>query len=690
MKGEAKKLVAILSEGDTAFVIPIYQRNYDWKQSNCDQLFSDLVELHKSGKGSHFFGSIVSSTNPMGERIIIDGQQRITTISLLLIALVNAYNEGMVKADNPKLTSKIFTRYLTDEYKPDVRKVRLKPILKDMEAFDALLYNKKKTVETSNVTRNYNFLYDKIKKSGLKLDNLLGAVEKLEVIDIKLDNNDDPQLIFESLNSTGLDLSEADKIRNYLLMSLSQKEQDDMYERYWNPIEENTEYEPSSFVRYYLTMKCRREIYEKKIYFEFKDYCQKVMEGKIAVLKDMHHYAKIYHNIIKAQMGDMRLDRKLTELNVLNFTVAYPFYMAFFDYANKKGMTQEDKYEVIDLMENFFIRRIIRKMPSNALNKIFATLHGDVLRLIGEFNREGTQYIDVLKYYLLARGGSASFPNDTEIQEEFPNREVYKLPLRQRLFLFERLENRDSNERHDVVSLINKKEISIEHIMPQNLSNDWKKDLGPDWQRIHQQYLHTLANLTLTGYNSEYSNFSFIKKRDMEKGFNDSVFRLNSFVKTCDKWTEEELLARQKELLNVFLKLWPMPKTGFKLPEKPADTVSLDDEDYDFRNKKLIAYTYRGARQTVQSWKMMLVNICAQVAQENRSAVEWLCANKKLNFTNEDNGRSIEKIGSNLYVETNSSTDSKINMLRHLFDECEIPQSDLVFEFSQQANDNED
>ena len=690
MKGEAKKLVAILSESDTAFVIPIYQRNYDWKQNNCNQLFNDLVNLHRNGKGSHFFGSIVSSTNSMGERIIIDGQQRITTVSLLLIALMNSYKEGRIRADNDKLKDKIFTRYLTDEFNRDVRKVRLKPIQKDMEAFDALLYNKKdRIVEASNVTGNYNFLYDKISKSGLKLDDLLGAVEKLLVIDIRLENDDDPQLIFESLNSTGLDLSEADKIRNYLLMSLSEKAQNETYESYWNPIEVKTGNDPSSFIRDYLTMKCRRVANEKRIYFEFKDYCQKGDGDKIAVLKDMHHYVGIYDSITNDQERDTKIEHKLKELRVLNVTVAYPFYMAFFNYAYEEGLTQDDECQVADLIENYLIRRIICKMPSNALNKVFATLHGDVLRLIKETEqRKGVkaQYLDVLKYFLLAKEGSSAFPSDEEIRAEFPVRDVYNMDRRQRMFLFERFENRDSNERHDVVRQLNDKKISIEHIMPQNLSKDWKEKLGSEWQHIHQQYLNTMANLTLTGYNSQYSNHSFSEKKNVENGFNNSAFRLNNFVKACDKWTEEEMLARQKEMLGIFLQLWPMPKTEFKPAERQADTASLDDEDYDFKGKHIIAYSYQGARQAVQSWKEMMLNVCSQVMQENRATVEWLCAKKKYNFTNEKIDPRVKEIAPRLYIDTNTSTESKLNTLRHLFDECSIQHSDLVFEFSQKTD----
>ena len=691
MKGEASPLVDIMEGRKIGFIVPIYQRNYDWNKNNCTQLFSDLVALHKSGKKMHFFGSIVTSINADGQRVIIDGQQRLTTVSLLLIALVNICNDGVITPRNPELASNISDLYLVSKYLEGNRKIKLKPIKKDMEAFDALIKGKKgEYVGDSNVTKNYNLLYDKIAKCELAPDDILAAVEKLEVIDITLNGDDDPQLIFESLNSTGLDLNEADKIRNYLLMSLSETEQNEMYENYWNPIEEKTSHEPSSFIRDFLTMKRRRVANEKRIYFEFKDYCQRFAGGKIAVLKEMHHYAEIYHNIVNANMGNPRLDQKLRELDVLRSTVAYPYYMAFFNYADEKGLTTDDKYEVIDLIENYLIRRIICRIPSNGLNNVFSTLHGDVLRIMRESKDE--RYIDALKYYLLHRSGSASFPSDSQIKEEFPKRDVYNMDKKQRLFLFERLENRNSRERHDVVGMLTDKErrVSIEHIMPQTLSNSWKQALGSEWQRIHEKYLHTMANLTLTGYNSEYCNLPFIRKRDCEHGFSSSAFRLNNYVKTCQKWTEDELLTRQKELLDVFLSLWPMPTTDFVLAERQTDLVPLDDEDFEFTGKKLIAYTYQGTRQTVRNWREMVVGICTIFAQENKSTVEWLCARKKFDFSNDKNSKRPEEIGPNMYVDTNSSTKSKLKTLRHLFDECDIPQSELFFEFSQKADDSND
>lgn len=693
MKGEAQPLIKYFDGSDKRFIIPLYQRNYDWKEENCEQLFQDLMKLHNSDRKSHFFGSIVSSVQSGTEdRFIIDGQQRITTVSLLLIAMVNAKKEGLIEATDAKLVEKIFKRYLVDEYQEDERKVKLKPIKKDMQAFDALLYKPKdQYIKESNVTRNYDFFYDKITRAGLTLDELFETIKKLEVINIRLDEDDDPQLIFESLNSTGLDLSEADKIRNYLLMSLAPVEQDNLYTRFWNPIEEFTKYEPSSFVRDYLTMKQGKIGRIDKIYFIFKEYAEVANIDRATLLEDMYHYAKIYNHVDTAKVGTDKLNRKLNQLRTLDSTIAYPFFMAFFDYASKVELAETEIYQVLDVIETYWARRIVCNLPSNALNKVFATLHRDVLNYVDKSSGYSTNsYIDVLTYVLLKKGGSSVFPSDDEVKGDFKTRQVYKMPVNSRMFILERMENQDNNERHDVVKELTEKNITIEHIMPQTLSSKWKATLGDDWERIHEQYLHTMANLTLTGYNSQYSNLTFIEKRNMQKGFKDSAFRLNNFVKSCEQWTETELKARQKELQNVFMRLWPMPTTSFEPLRREAESASLDDEDYEFTGKKLQAYMLHGVRYTVNTWKEMLIQVCGHILIEKRSTIEWLCANEKYGFsTTQGDGRCEFVTG--MYVWTDNSTATKINILHGMFGECNISASELVFEFrSEQEGEYEE
>ncbi|MCD8281821.1 MAG: DUF262 domain-containing protein [Prevotella sp.] len=672
------------------FIIPLYQRNYDWKIENCKQLFNDLMTLHKSGRKTHFFGSIVSCIQAdTGHWVIIDGQQRITTVSLLLIALVNAYKAGSIKAEKADKADEIYECFLVNKFKKSERKVKLKPIKKDMEAFDALIYKpEEQYIDGSNVTRNYKYLYDRVLKSGLTIDELCDAVEGLEVINILLDKDDDPQLIFESLNSTGLDLSEADKIRNYLLMSVPEKEQERLYTLYWNPIEEYTGYDPSAFVRDYLTMKQGKIGRIDRIYFIFKEYAEKnAAAGREGLLKDMHHYAKLYDMIDKGRFGPEKINGKMRRLRTLDSTVVYPFYMAFFDYAAGNNLSEAEQYEVMDVVEAYLARRIICNSPSNALNKVFAALHRDVLRYIDQNAGNAPAYVPVLKYVLTHKEGTAAFPDDGEVKDNFCTRQIYKMPPAARLFVMERLENRNNveDDTDNLVDKIKSGVVTIEHIMPQTLSGEWKRALGADWERIHRQYLHTMANLTLTGYNSKYGNKSFIAKRDTEHGFKDSTFRLNKYVGSCSKWTEEELIHRQDELLGVCMDLWRMPATSFEPAKREALSASLDDDDDVFTGMKLQAYVFRGTRYPTKIWKDMLIRICKEMYAGERYTVDRLCALGKCGLSR-TGGSGREEIEPGVYLWTANSTIAKIGILRDLFKECDIALSDLVFEYRE---DNE-
>lgn len=688
MKGDAQPLIKYFDGSDKRFIIPLYQRNYDWTIDNCSQLFDDIMKLHRDPlRKSHFFGSIVSYIESGSEiRYIIDGQQRITTVSLILIALVNAYKDGKIKAEDPKMPEKIFKRYIVDEYQEDERKVKLKPIKNDMESFDALIYKEKdKYIQTSNVTKNYNFFYDKVILYGLSIDEYFKCISKLEIINIRLDDSDDPQLIFESLNSTGLDLKEADKIRNYLLMSLAPQEQNDLYTKYWNPIEEATHYEPTPFVRDYLTMKRGQIGRIDKIYFIFKDYAERQGTSRQDLLAEMHRYALTYQKIADASFGIEKIDAKLRQMRPLEPSVAYPFLLPFFDYA-EGNLTDDEKFAVLDLIENYYSRRIICNLPSNALNKVFATLHREVINMIEKYMKaapSGTpapSYISVVTYQMLRKTGSSALPDDNDVADDFATRQVYKMPSNMRAFLLERMENRNSKETHDVINELGSKKISIEHIMPQTLSEDWKHSLGDDYDEIHKQYLHTMANLTLTGYNSTYSNAKFTDKRDMPQGFKDSAFRLNIFVKSCDKWTKEELDSRRKELIEVFFNIWPMPTTEFEPIKKEAESAGMDDADFEFTGRKIQAFIYHGVRYPIPTWKDMLVQVCGLVYLENRPTVEWVCANNKFCMHNESASDRTE-FAPGHYVWSSNSTETKLGILRPLFDECGIDQSELVFEF---------
>lgn len=699
MKGQENYLYRFFEGSEKRFIIPLYQRNYDWDDKNCEQLFNDLVMLHKQKRKSHFFGSIVSShaDSCSEDRLIIDGQQRITTVSLILIAIYNAAKVGDMAYSDKTKTDFIWETYLVDKYQENTRKVKLKPIKKDMEAFDALLFKPQaEYIKDSNVTRNYMYFYDKVTTCGLTLDELLASIKKLLVIDIRLEQDDDPQLIFESLNSTGLDLSEADKIRNYLLMSFDNEKQTFYYNQYWNKIEECTDYKPTMFVRDYLTVKLRRICKTENLYFEFKNFVAQ-RSSREESMKEMLVFAKYYRQVNVADFPNNSLRKKVTQLNTLGSSVAMPFYIQFLKYAEDKKLNDEEIYSVFDTIENYWARRIICNLPTNAINKVFSTLHYEVTKAIEKHIERGgspVSYFEVLKYVLLKKQGTAVFPQDKIVEEQFKVRKIYKIPTDYRYFLFERMENENGKETHNVVEEMKAGHTTIEHIMPQTLTADWKRALGEDYERIYDQYLHTFANLTLTGYNTNYSNHSFKEKKygyidnkgNHVYGFCDSAYRLNNFLKECDEWNERTMVERQNLLLKKFFGLWPMIETKYVPLTRETDVVSMEDEA-DLTGRNILAFTYRGSRYEVTTWKDMLLSICKQIFTDNQDAMKSLCSKEDWFHCKESKG--CTSFADGCYVYTSCSTSTKMTILNILFKHCNIPTSDLEFELASVQDVNE-
>ena len=538
---DATKISDYFYGAKTLFIIPLYQRKYAWQQKHCVRLFEDLKKIHKEGIYSHFFGSIVSTKafETEDDLLIIDGQQRITTLSLLILAGINAVANGdMEKGDED--IDEVRKNYLFAVRRRVDRQIKLKPIEGDLEAYDALFSNNPdEFIKNSGITSNYLLFYQMIKASDLSFTDLIDSIEKLIIIDICLDSKDNPQLIFESLNSCGKDLEEADKVRNYLLMSLTPKEQEEYYHSYWSKIEKLTDGEPTMFIRDYLTVENGTISNLEELYFDFKSYDEENHIERKTLLEKMLKFAQYYKQITKGETGNKRLDRKLKQISNIGTTVHLPFFLSFFDYAREKSLDEDEIYTVLDVIENYWARRIMCNYPANALQKMFSVLHTDIKKIYKRHVKRGVEltlpYSQILKYVLLRKQGTVSFPTDAELKEFFPMRQIYKMPSSYRYFLFERMENENSPEANDtIVEKMKSGDYTIEHIMPQTLTPQWKQELGEDWEMIYAMYLHTFANLTLTGFNISYSNHPFNEKKEgyidrkgnKIDGFDNSAFRL--------------------------------------------------------------------------------------------------------------------------------------------------------------------
>lgn len=543
-------------DGKKQFIIPIYQRTYSWTRPQCEQLWDDIVRVATDNEAnSHFVGSIVHILHGlplMGgivQSMVIDGQQRMTTIMLLLLALAEAAPDtSSVSHDN------IYETYLINKFGKGELRYKLLLTQHDRNALIQLIDTPQyahQIVQAPRLLENYLFFTERIQTSAIDTDTLYMGVSKLIIVEIALGREDNPQLIFESLNSTGMDLSQADLIRNYVLMQLHPNDQERLYNDYWYHMEQlfhgGTDAELfDRFMRDYLTIKQGTIPNIKEVYVNFKAYHHSKAGQTIEdLVKDIYRYADYFANLALDYEADIDIKRVMRRINKLKVNIVYPFLLEVYDDYAHKLLSRTDLLEIFRLVEAYIFRRSICGIPTNGLNKVFATLAREI---------DKEQYLTSLKAAFLNKTASARFPRDDEFCTAFVVRDVYNYPHRN--YLLDRLENFRRKD-HAYVE-----EYTIEHILPQNknLSSAWQQELGPNWQEIQGRYLHTIGNLTLTGYNSELSDHPFLQKRNHPQGgFAHSPLRLNEHLASLEHWNEEEIKQRATLLAERAIKIWPMP-----------------------------------------------------------------------------------------------------------------------------------
>ena len=686
MKGSEARMTVFMEGADKRFVIPVYQRKYDWRYENCRQLYDDLKKIVKDGRESHFFGSIVSAVVPNGNKIeyhIIDGQQRLTTVSLLLLAIRNLIAQGKVKPVEDKLDEQISQRFLISPWANAGDKIKLRPAKSDREALIKLFGDEKDYDCSSNLTINYQFFYDMVIKEEVTVEDLYAAIGKLEIISITLDKGDNAQIIFESLNATGLALSEGDKIRNYILMGLPAQVQTKYYDTYWEKIEKCTDNNVSDFIRDYLSIKQKIISARGTIYKAFKNYAVSLPID--ALLTDLLRYARFFEKLLTCKSGlkEKKLDASLYRLMRLGIVVTRPFFMEVFRLHQEKELSIDDVLKIFLITENYLFRRNICEVPTNALNKIFLNLNNEIRC----YNHKADDYVSKFIYILLSKKWNHRFPDDNEFKASLAEKQVYWMRGNYKGYLFERLENYGTVETKDIYKYLDEGIYTIEHIMPQKLTLAWCDSLGEDAEEIHETWLHRLANLTLTGYNKSLGNKTFVEKRDMkEGGYKSSDLRMNQKIAAKQTWGLAELKERNDEMLELAMEIWKYPITNFTPSRKAYDSCTLDDETFDLAGRGIARYSYLTIEHTVKNWTDMFEDLVKFFYQKDKSVLISLAYKKKEDTVlsiyvrnNESDLRSALKIDENLYIEKNTSTAVKISILRRIFALYKADPMDVVF-----------
>lgn len=547
------------------FVIPIYQRTYSWTERECRQLWEDIMRTGENDAVSaHFVGSIVyiekglyhvTSQSPL---LVIDGQQRLTTMALMLAALAKALEnlpEGSRETVDGFSPRKLRNYYLINPEEEGERHYKLILSQTDRDSLIAVVTGNERPKEYSRrISENYELFESWIAGCKGDLTALCKGIAKLVVVDIALSRDqDNPQLIFESMNSTGRELTQADLIRNFILMGLEPALQSRLYENYWRPMELDFGQEAygthfDGFMRNYLTVKTGEIPRIDGVYEAFKAHARspKVAEAGVeSLVADIRAFAHYFCAMALGAESDRDLKFAFQDLRELKVDVAYPFLLELYhDYAGDI-LSKQDFVEAVRLVETYVFRRAICTIPTNSLNKTFATFT-KVLKK--------DRYLESIQAHLLLGPSYRRFPNDDEFKRELQVRDLYN--FRSRSYWLRRMENHGRKERVEVA------EYTIEHILPQNenLSKEWKQALGTEWERIRETWLHTLGNLTLTGYNSEYSDRTFVEKRDMPGGFKESPVRLNQGLGQLEQWNEDTIKARARRLSEAAVAVWPSPK----------------------------------------------------------------------------------------------------------------------------------
>ena len=684
MEAKQSSIAYFMRQPDTQFTIPVYQRNYDWRNEQCKQLLADILTAGNAPEtATHFVGSVVylqtNITSTPHILTIIDGQQRLTTLTLLWLALHRRAKEQ----GNHQLATKIERQYIINEFLDGDEKVKLRPIKKDDKALHWLMKNDGTPWEFgySRLIENFLYFYESITPE--RIEFVSAGMNRLVFIEIALERGkDDPQRIFQSLNSTGLDLSQADLIRNLILMDLPHKIQLELYENYWEKIEISTqqstrkESKLSEFMRDFLTFKFREIPNLDRVFETFKQkYSGKTLDELKELLGEIRTFSSYYNRFINPGVEtDSDIEEHLRLIAKIPITVSYPFLLeVYHDYATHK-IGKQECIAVLELVQSYAWRRFMCDLPTNALNKVFTTLYKDV---------NYDNYLGAFELSLIRRQGKHRFPTDDEIMREIGVKDMYNIRPSNRLYFLERLENYGHRIKTNVE---NNEDVTIEHIFPQKPTRAWEIALGAEFDTM-KSLVNTAANLTFSAFNSSLSNRPFPEKRDLpEKGYKASILRLDKMLAKFTAWNPTSLQERREWIEQRFLEVWRFPyavkkkmddEAGREAAELAVDILELDPNEA--TNKMIVRVDFEDLHESNISWRQLLAKIASKMFEREPEVFFALHIEDKIWTKTDPNSFSAAvKISEQYYIEGSFSAKGMIKRIQLILNRCETDEECLI------------
>lgn len=690
------------------FLVPQFQRPYSWTPENADDYLTDIRVLIADTEKIHYFGTIFYSPDlneneeleENGQMMIIDGQQRITTTMLMLTAIYHLEKES----GKTKQADQIMKDYLASGA---FTKIKLRTVAYDsrilQDIFDTNGINLRPEEKRSNLWQVYRYFRKALENDFENIWQYVDVLKRFKVISIGIGEkgDDNPQRVFESINSTGKPLTDGDKIRNFALMLDDAQLSDRVYNEYWSKIENSLtdpdQDEITDFFRNYLMAKKQMVIRTDEVYNEFKKlFAKNVSDQKSNEIdvfyKDIIRFLKYYSVLVLGESGYNKtvIPEVAYKMRYIRAGLYVPFGLSVIDYYEKGKLTEGELNEIFGLIEAYFSRRIVCNISASSLDKVFSSLHQNVLDILAV--EENANYVEILKFLMLRRTGQTRFPDDKELLRAIEESKFYEQRLTNVMYVLSQVNDRERNKESNVFKQIAEGELklSVEHIMPQTINPKdrengakWVEMLGDKWKEIHETYLHTIGNLTLTGYNTEYSNRPYVDEKRPERskmglidkkgnkvGFSYSDLALNSYIARTFKtsWGEKEIRRRDKWLLRSMQKMWAYPTTGF-VPTVSDTSVSLLGSDR-FMNCQINSVTIFGDNKEVGSWAEALDFIAETLYEYSqktfKSALndEYLGAFIRKSRTDERGFSQI--LDTNYYVRVDNSTNAKVRIIRAL------------------------